>query len=261
MKFMYHLTVGVCRSNPISPRSSVQQKRSGTEPSTSQVMRVPIRVYNHVSLSASHEPYDIIRPVLHSKGRRDQKSSARVKEIVDAGSPSSPSGATWGSQRSLSGLSMDPARTVNVLVQEPGRDSKGELKDYALRLLASTSSDEPQLLLPASHGDESVDPDGKTTADDGEGEPTDCREAVEVLTRNMRKGIFGPSFVKHLLIKFTVSYDVNKDGLKVAVLTFTKSAYRLGETIIGIVELNDISSRARVLKVRANFLVFPPTEL
>lgn len=48
----------------------------------------------------------------------------------------------------------------------------------------------------------------------------------------------------------TVSYDVNKDGVKVAVLTFTKVAYRLGETVLGVVELNEPSSRARVLKVR-----------
>lgn len=45
------------------------------------------------------------------------------------------------------------------------------------------------------------------------------------------------------------SYDVTKDGIKVAVLTFPKSAYRLGETILGVVELNDRPSRARVLKV------------
>lgn len=47
-----------------------------------------------------------------------------------------------------------------------------------------------------------------------------------------------------------MSYDVNKDGVKVAVLTFTKSAYRLGEPVFGVVELNERTSRARVLKVR-----------
>lgn len=62
-----------------------------------------------------------------------------------------------------------------------------------------------------------------------------CRQAVEILTRNPRKA----------------SYDVNKDGVKVAVLTFTKSAYRLGETVLGVVELNERSSRARVLKLSA----------
>ena len=45
------------------------------------------------------------------------------------------------------------------------------------------------------------------------------------------------------------SYDVNKDGVKVAVLTFPKSAYRLGETILGVVEVNERHHRARVLKV------------
>lgn len=47
----------------------------------------------------------------------------------------------------------------------------------------------------------------------------------------------------------TVSYDVNKDGVKVAVLTFTKSAYRLGETVLGVVELNERQGRSRVLSV------------
>ena len=47
-----------------------------------------------------------------------------------------------------------------------------------------------------------------------------------------------------------MSYDVNKDGVKVAILTFTKSAYRLGETVLGVVELNERTSRARVLSVR-----------
>ena len=47
---------------------------------------------------------------------------------------------------------------------------------------------------------------------------TGCRKAVEVLTRVPKK----------------VSYNVNKDGVKVAVLTFMKSAWRLGETVLGL---------------------------
>lgn len=54
-----------------------------------------------------------------------------------------------------------------------------------------------------------------------------------------------------------VSYDVNKDGVKVAVLTFTKTAYRLGETVLGVVELNERTSRARVLKVSDFYFIFP----
>ena len=61
-----------------------------------------------------------------------------------------------------------------------------------------------------------------------------CREAVEILTRIPRR----------------VTYDVHKDGVKVGVLTFMKSAWRLGETVQGAVEINDRLGRARVLKVR-----------
>lgn len=37
---------------------------------------------------------------------------------------------------------------------------------------------------------------------------------------------------------YLVSYDIEKDGVKVAVLSFVKSAYRLGETILGVVDIN-----------------------
>ena len=50
------------------------------------------------------------------------------------------------------------------------------------------------------------------------------------------------------------SYDVNKDGVRVAVLTFPKSAYRLGETVTGVVEINERTSRARVIKVNSPVL-------
>lgn len=47
-----------------------------------------------------------------------------------------------------------------------------------------------------------------------------------------------------------VSFDVTKDEHRVAVLTFVKSSYRLGETVLGVMEFNDPSSKAKVLKVR-----------
>jgi len=83
---------------------------------------------------------------------------------------------------------------------------------------------------------------------------TGCREAVELLTRNPRKGMCEFHGIQQLsspesFETFEASYDVNKDGVKVAVLTFTKSAYRLGETALGVVELNEPTSRARVLQV------------
>lgn len=50
------------------------------------------------------------------------------------------------------------------------------------------------------------------------------------------------------------SYDIEKEGEVVAVLTLVKSAYRLGETVSGVVTFNQPSCTRRVLKVRAPYL-------
>ncbi|EJD04560.1 Rgp1-domain-containing protein [Fomitiporia mediterranea MF3/22] len=215
VKFSYHLTVGVCRANP-GPYSSSSNSRS----STSQVMRVPVRIYSHVDVSGIQRPYDLLWPISHPPGK---EWAGHVSESGDADIPVRRS--TMSS----------PHEAPNL--PGAGVDHVATLRNYALNLLDSVSGHdidivgepaETKALSPMINGQHGV-------RGHGDGELTGCREAVEILTRNMRK----------------VSYDVNKDGLKVAVLTFTKSAYRLGETIVGIVELNEISSRARVLKLSA----------
>ncbi|KAL4069146.1 Rgp1-domain-containing protein [Scleroderma citrinum] len=110
--------------------------------------------------------------------------------------------------------------------------SLNELQSYGRRLLGtfrdphSTDNQIPSL-QEAADLEREIETDG--------GALTGCREAVEILTRNPKK----------------VSYDVNKDGVKVAVLTFPKSAYRLGETILGVVEVNELWTRSRVLSLSA----------
>ena len=101
-------------------------------------------------------------------------------------------------QRSISGTSMDSAGSTS-LDKIPERDPKDELRDYALRLLASTSTGTrgSRLDFPTPSGRESIALGGTMTGDGGDrdAEPVDCREAVEVLTRNMRKG--EPSPLSH----------------------------------------------------------------
>ena len=114
------------------------------------------------------------------------------------------------------------------------RGSISDLRTYALLLL------EPDATALSAF------PEVRATIDDQElrgsdGGLTGCREAVEVLTRVPKK----------------ISYDVNKDGVKVAVLTFMKSAWRLGETVLGVVELNDRGGRARILKASVTFVARP----
>lgn len=207
LKFTYHLTVGVCRARP-SP--SAPNGRG----STSQVMRVPIRIYNNVDVSMPYpqKPYDLLSPVLNPSSK---SQLARVVETSSDGT--------------IISKNKSPEAAMASAKIEHKQNSGSGLKEYAQRLLSSLSKDLPMMV--------DLDPTSPSTHRemDGGGELTGCREAVEILTRNMRK----------------ISYDVNKNGLKVAVLTFTKSAYRLGETVIGAVEINDLENRARVLKLSA----------
>ena len=131
--------------------------------------------------------------------------------------------------RALICLLLSLADVSKVSRSNPPRASRGsigDLRTYALLLLEP----DPVAL--------SAFPTVRTMMDDQElhesgGGLTGCHEAIEILTRVPRK----------------VSFDVNKDGVKVAVLTFMKSAWRLGETVLGVVELNDRDGRARILKV------------
>jgi hypothetical protein len=51
-----------------------------------------------------------------------------------------------------------------------------------------------------------------------------------------------------------VSYDIAKDGKTVAIITFVKASYRLGETVLGAIEFNNPSMDGQVLKVRLALL-------
>ncbi|KAI0063240.1 Rgp1-domain-containing protein [Artomyces pyxidatus] len=190
LKFSYQLSIGTCRAT------------GGTPSSNSRVMKVPIRVYNHVSVERPQAPYDLLASAAGREGRPEGK----ITEIDSKTSTS-----------------------AKLLQQNPfsPRGSVRDLHAYALVLMQPPIS--PASLLPPVLG--SVDEPERGR----EGELTGCHEAVEILTRLPKK----------------LSYDVNKDGVKVAVLTFMKSAWRLGETILGVVELNDRTGRSRVLKLSA----------
>lgn len=121
------------------------------------------------------------------------------------------------------------------------------MQDYARQLLASLQEQDSRVKIPLVAIELERDREREEA-----GGLSGCRQAVEIITRNPRKGkSLATLFVIHVLScpLSIASYDVNKDGVKVAVLTFTKSAYRLGETVLGVVELNERASRARVLKV------------
>ncbi|KAI9460135.1 Rgp1-domain-containing protein [Lactarius psammicola] len=189
LRFSYQLSVGACRATAGSPSSQ------------SRVMKVPIRIYNHVSVSQPPRWYDLFTGSIEYGEKLVEKIEEKPR---------------------------DPPKTSRASSPSASRGSVSDLRTYA------------SLLLEPNSAALSAFPAARATMDDQEltgpdGGLTGCREAVEVLTRVSKK----------------VSYDVNKDGVKVAVLTFVKSAWRLGETVLGVVELNDRGGRARILKLSA----------
>lgn len=124
----------------------------------------------------------------------------------------------------MRGVSLHPADRAL-----PDQESS-DLRPYALALLAAQDTGAPRLPRRGSIGRFAF-----ANEVEKEEEEPGCRESIEILTRNAKR----------------LTFDVHKDGVKVAVLTFTKSAYRLGETVLGVVNLNARAGRARVLKLSA----------
>ncbi|KAH9177078.1 Rgp1-domain-containing protein [Lactarius sanguifluus] len=196
LRFSYNLSVGACRATAGSPTSQ------------SRVMKVPIRIYNHVSVSRPPRWYDLLTGL-----------SRKIEEKLRGPSQK------YALKARFSVLPLTFSKQSQASSVSASRGSVSDLRTYAVLLLEPNSA--ALSAFPAVHvtmdDQELTGPDGGLTG---------CREAVEVLTRVSKK----------------VSYDVNKDGVKVAVLTFVKSAWRLGETVLGVVELNDRGGRARILK-------------
>ncbi|KDR68796.1 hypothetical protein GALMADRAFT_231119 [Galerina marginata CBS 339.88] len=259
LKFSYELVVGTCRAGASGGGGGGGGVSAN---SISRVMKVPIRVYNHVSVGRSLKPYDLLWPVSRRQDVGMPGTEAKVVEectiirfdadtqfsFSASTSPSFPSTNTLESiqeyARSLLASLPDPLPEDDAVQDGPSSSEDAET--------SASSAEGPSNghgTIKAKNGAEVQN--GKRSAVHHraaelrrtesererveEGSLAGCREAVEILTRNPKKA----------------SYDVNKDGVKVAVLTFAKSAYRLGETVTGVVELNERTSRARVLKLSA----------
>ncbi|KAF7332545.1 hypothetical protein MKEN_00137100 [Mycena kentingensis (nom. inval.)] len=226
MRFSYELVVGVCRAS----NSGVSWGKPDNA-SVSRIMKVPIRIYNNVSVNRPPRPYDLLWPV----ARRIPASPITPLSPLSPSSsgdivpkPVVAENSAWGRLVAAGPPRRAGAPPANPLLTS-GRsiapDSVAELERYAARLLEG--------------GEEDADEGGGGfvfgEVGGGGGGLAGCREAVEVLTRNLKK----------------VSYDITKDGVTVAVLTFPKSAFRLGETVNGVVEINWREGRGRVLQLTA----------
>lgn len=235
IRFSYELIVGTCRRG-----DSVEGAATSAGVTVSRVMKVPIRVYNWVSVSNPQRPYDLLLPVRkHDGGKVTDTGSAdgnTKKDLSSSLSKLSPTTTPYGSLDDLRAygerlLETFPAEgSTGVRIKEPAESVPESVPSSSSGLASGSGSNvvsDPLRLFEKEH-----------EAEKEGGELTGCREAVEILTRNPKK----------------VSYDVTKDGVKVAILTFTKSAYRLGETVLGVVEINERGGRGKVISLSATLV-------
>ncbi|EAU93381.2 hypothetical protein CC1G_04360 [Coprinopsis cinerea okayama7 len=253
LKFSYELVVGLCRAG--NGKNNI-----------SKLMKVPIRLYNSVFVDRPQRPYNLLWPI-HK--RMDLAMPSSQAKVVEEPSSASTSGSFSAGPASGKGGRPSPPSSAKPKGVDSSKGNAGlvEIKGYAKRLLAalppppldSKNSEESQPNQAAEEHANATSGGSPKPSEaeqerarrvaqaaalrqelDREKEDSDepaigCREAVEILTRTSRKA----------------SYDVNKDGVKVAVLTFSKSSFRLGETVSGVVELNERKGRARVLQLSA----------
>ncbi|OCH94164.1 Rgp1-domain-containing protein [Obba rivulosa] len=208
LRFSYQFVLGICRAATASGSASAAGANS-----SSRVMKVPIRIYNYISVGKPPSPYDLLWPLSSWKTKSTQPAATVAENALRKKDQSIP-GSVSGTYEEL--------RTYarGLLASFPDGSSSGIMPKHPIEAVRSTP--------------ERIDVEREREREEAGG-LTGCRQAVELLTRNPKKA----------------SYDVTKDGVKVAVLTFTKSAYRLGETVLGVVELNERGSPARVLKLSA----------
>ncbi|SOV07523.1 uncharacterized protein UDID_05296 [Ustilago sp. UG-2017a] len=119
-------------------------------------------------------------------------------------------------------LSGQGGRKANATAQIQKKD----LQEYTKQLLKSKASDDtlaPELRI------------STIQACNNHNSSNSCKAAVEALARTATK----------------VSYDISKDGKVAAVLTLVRSRYRLGETITGVININNSQSLARIARMSA----------
>ncbi|KAG2356055.1 Rgp1-domain-containing protein [Suillus spraguei] len=221
IRFSYELVVGTCRRG-----DSAEGAATSIDVTVSRVMKVPIRVYNWVSVSNPQRPYDLLLPVRkHDGGKVTDAGSADGDAKKDLSSSLSKLSPTTTPRSSLDDLRAYGERLLETF---PAEGSTGvRIKEPAESVPESVPSSSSGLAS-GSGSSAALDPlrvfEKEQEAEKEGGELTGCREA----TINVP----------------LVSYDVTKDGVKVAVLTFTKSAYRLGETVLGVLSATLVTNES-----------------
>ncbi|KAJ3765678.1 Rgp1-domain-containing protein [Lentinula raphanica] len=233
LRFAYELVVGICRAGANNNFEPPLKGSVGSGGSVSKVMKVPIRVYTNVVVGRPPTPYDLLWPINKRRSNLVLGHRRGGKMFPDSSSSVSGNKQDSGSLHELREYAQRLVAELPIAERSDPSTSTGDINDKFNGHANNTKSPVHELAFKEKERIARL----RQREDSDQPIPVGgCGEAVEILTRNPKK----------------VSYDVNKDGVKVAVLTFIKSAFRLGETIHGVVELNERQSRARVVQLSAH---------
>lgn len=189
LKFSYQFIVGTCRAGSVpSPPGPGKSPGPTSASSVSRVMKVPIRVYNNVFgqflfnhdltnltltrgfiVGRPQRPYDLLWPVAKRRhmtlihGAKVTEEKSKKMEVTLPSKISPPS--NFGTYVDL----QEYARRLLASLPEP--DAKGERTRFPVEAFSPDRSDLEREL-----------------ERDDDGVLTGCREAVEILTRNPKKG-------------------------------------------------------------------------
>ncbi|CED84025.1 Reduced growth phenotype protein 1 [Phaffia rhodozyma] len=238
----------------------------------SQVIKVPLRVWGGVDSLARKDGYDLMKPVIQRKeeaslqkleptlvGKGNRTSSKKRKERKEE-ADFNPAPSTESSFRSYVAhlLSTIPLQEPELPPLPPDAPPPNpQLGPDAMT--PKHKHTRSQALSPTTHSimlpKLQINGETSTEVDSVDNEPganrkksralletsrsdedeIQCEEILEGLLRSSRKA----------------SYDIEKDGQIVAVFTLVKSAFRLGETVQGVVEFNEPNATRKVLKFSA----------
>lgn len=184
----------------------------------SRIVQIPIRVFTHVSPVGEPPFWDLLNPIIWLKDHAVVTPTSNSAPLVRP--PSNP-------------------REKNV--------TREDLEAFARSLLS------PQ------EDDQRPDQNSLEREEDEESNIKTCLERAELLTRTSPKGkLFAwPLNARNNALtdflrcfSFKVSYDIAKDGQIAAILTLTQSKYRLGDTIRGVLTINQSQAGTRIVRAK-----------
>ncbi|MCO5565533.1 hypothetical protein L7F22_019207 [Adiantum nelumboides] len=266
ISFSYTLTLGTNR---------LGRNKRGTMEQKSRLVRIPMRVYNHINISGMTAFYDLTNPIINkrdeaivksddvdiddpnvfenlsiienqkgNKGEiRRKRRSSRADAIADKAllSYADELLSTCKDENELSDDDVPTDVEVATLMAQKQRmhDLVRTSPTSRRARLAMSPSDAFPIHSHASkqrhRGHSDASQAGLGILAEDDDLPKNSLQAVELLSRNSQK----------------VSYDISKDGQVAAILTLVKSKYRLGDTITGVVTINAADSIARVVRIAA----------